>query len=144
MSWADLFRGGSAFKRTIKQYCGQHGWQISKLEDEFASLVFGMRSGRDQMCLISLHGWTLEFVVPSFLKYDDPDDMPHRLSTLLLQRSRERKIGFWCIFEAGGNYYYSAMHNAELRLMDAEEFGRIVEALVSECDEFEGIVARLR
>ena len=58
----------------------------------------------------------------------------------MLKRSSQRKLGFWCIEEIGSKHVYSCMHNAEMQLIDSDYFGRVVRALISECDDFEGIL----
>jgi hypothetical protein len=84
----------------------------------------------------------LEFSVPSALSFDE-DDIPHMLSTLLLKRNVERKIGFWCLEKISEKFVFECMHNAEMQLIDSEYFGNVVRALINECDEFEGIIARM-
>lgn len=125
------------FQHTIKGYCKRCGFEIYEIDDSHATLVFKMPSGQDQILYIRPFGSTLEFSVPSALKVDRLEDLPHELSTKLLERSSSQKIGFWCIEEFGGQYAYSYMHNAEMKLITPEYFGQIVVALVQECEQFE-------
>ncbi len=133
---------GTNFANTIKKYCGANGWKIADLNSERAILRFSMSSGRDQTLYIVRYQSTLEFSVPSMAQFDSDDNIPHFLSTLLLKRSSENKFGFWCIEQIGGKQVYSYMHNAEMQLIDSGYFANVVRALVTECDDFEGILIR--
>jgi hypothetical protein len=137
MGLADLFFG-SQFKRTIQRYCDDQRWTVADINDQMAKLKFRMSSGRIQIVYIIKYDNTLEFSCPSGIGFDSSDEMPHRGSTYLLLRSRELKIGFWCIEKIGTKFVYSFMHNAELSLIDSAYFGRVVKALTEECDRFEG------
>ena len=141
-SLASLFQGVN-FQHTIRRYCDQIGWRVRELSDNKAVLGFNMKSGRTQTLYILSYETTLEFSVPSGLSFDADDDIPHVLSTLLLKRNAEAKIGFWCIEQIGSKYVYSCMHNAEMSLLDTDYFGRIVVRLVEECDDFEGVLLRM-
>lgn len=127
----------NVFQRTIKDYCNRCGWRIAEIDDSYAKLIFTMPSGQDQALFIVPYQSTLEFSVPSALMVDRLEDIPHELSTKLLQRSSETKIGFWCIEEIGDNYVYSYMHNAEIQLINLEYFANVVQTLIIECEEFE-------
>lgn len=129
-------RGG--FQRTIKQFCDRLGLVIAELDDTHAVLIFTMRSGRDQILYIVPFDSTLEFSVPSAFVVSRLEDFPHELSTNLLRKSSENKIGFWCIEDIGqGEYAYSYMHNAEMQLINEDYFGRILQTLITECENFE-------
>ena len=141
MSLESLFTGGN-FARTIKKYCATNEWKIADLNNRRAILRFSMSSGRHQTLYIIRYETTLEFSVPSMAEFAS-DDIPHFLSTLLLKRSSERKIGFWCIEEIGGKLVYSCMHNAEMQLINSDYFADIVRSLIKECDDFEGILGEM-
>jgi len=143
MAGLEALFSGTNFKATIQKYCGQIGWKIADLNQERAILRFNMESGRAQTLYIIRYETTLEFSVPSAAQFNSVDDTPHYLSTLLLKRSAEKKIGFWCIEEIGGKQVYSHMHNAELSLMDVNYFAKVVRALISECDELEGLLVKM-
>ena len=138
----DLFSGFN-FKQTIQRYCDDRSWRIANITDKIASLQFTMKSGRDQTLFIMRYETTLEFSVPSMAKFNSDDDIPHFLSTLLLKRSSQRKIGFWCIEDLGDKLVYSCMHNAEMKLINSEYFASVVRALIVECDEFEGVLLEM-
>lgn len=141
-SFADLFVGVN-FTSTIQKYCEQQGWKISELNDARAVLRFEMSSGRTQTLYIIKYETTLEFSVPSGLVFDSDENVPHRLSTLLLRRNSERKIGFWCLETINRQSVFSCMHNAEMQLLDGNYFATVVRALVNECDEFEEVISQM-
>lgn len=136
---AKLFSGVN-FKQTVQRYCNEIGWKIAEIDDKHATLKFNMDSGRTQTLWIIRYDTTLEFSVPSLAQFDSEDKIPHYLSTLLLKRNSQNKIGFWCIEESGGKQIYSYMHNAEAELINTEYFMRVVGLLVKECDDFEGLL----
>lgn len=137
--FAALFSGLN-FQGTIRRYCDQIGWKIADINDKRALLKFTMRSGRTQSLWIVRYDTTLELSVPSMAQFDSEERIPHYLSTVLLKRSAQNKIGFWCIEQIGGKHVFSCMHNAELSLINVEYFQKVVNALVLECDTFEGIL----
>lgn len=125
------------FEHKVKDYCRRWGWNIAEIDSSHATLIFTMASGRDQTLYVVPYQTTLEFSVPSMAMFEDLDDIPHYLSTTLLQRNASKKIGFWCIEIIGDNYVYSYMHNAELQLITPDYFGAVVRELVAECEAFE-------
>lgn len=141
-SFASLFSGVN-FRNTIQKYCNEVGWKIYDSNDKRVILQFNMESGRKQTLYIIRFESTLEFSVPSMASFSSVDDIPHYLSTLLLQRSSERKIGFWCIEKIGEKQTYSHMHNAELELINVSYFTKVVRALINECDDFEGTLIKM-
>ena len=142
MSLANLFSGNN-FEHTVRKYCHDQGWSLSKINRDIAVLKFHMSSGRKQVLYIVRYETTLEFSVPSLLQYEADDAIPHYLSTLLLERNSKNKIGFWCIEMINGKYIFSYMHNAELSLIDSAYFGRVVRTLINEVDDFEGSILEL-
>jgi len=138
MGLETLFSGVN-FENTIKKYCAANDWRIAELDNKHAVLRFSMSSGRTQILYIIRFESTLEFSVPSMAVFDSEDDIPHFISTLLLKRSSEIKVGFWCIETIRGKCLYSCMHNAEMQLIDSGYFARVVRALINECDNFEDI-----
>jgi len=141
-SFESLFSGVN-FKSTVQKYCQLIGWKIAEIDDKHAVLKFSMDSGRNQNLWIIRYESTLEFSVPSMANFDSEDNIPHYLSSLLLKRNSQKKIGFWCIEEIGGKHIYSYMHNTELQLINTEYFQYVVRALINECDEFEGILINM-
>lgn len=125
------------FRSTIENYCRNIGWNIYNIDDSIAILRFEMDSGSTQTIFIIKYDSTLEFSCPSSLKFDDTDDIPGSLSTLLLISNSKYKFGFWCIKEIGNKQVYSIIHNAEMSLIDINYFAKVVARLVEECDKFE-------
>jgi len=138
---SDFLRVG--FEAMMRQFAADHDWKISDLNDRRAIFKFRMDSGRLQTAFVIRYDHTLEFSVPSGAQYDDADDVPGFLSALLLQRSAEAKVGFWCLEKINDKLTFSVMHNAEIELINSEYFRRVVNRLVNECDDFEGVLLKL-
>jgi hypothetical protein len=139
---AALFSGVN-FRATIQRYCAENGWKIAQIDGESAQLKFSMNSGRSQTLLISRYESTLEFCAMTMAIFPSEDKIPHYLSTLLLKQNAQKKIGFWCIEEIGGDHVFSYMHNAELELIDSNYFGRVVRAVIKQCDDLEGALVNI-
>lgn len=71
----DLF-SGSNFRLTMQNYCSQLGWRISDLNDRRAILKFNASSGNTQTLFIVRYENTLEFSVPSGLKFNSDSEIP--------------------------------------------------------------------
>lgn len=125
------------FRSTIEGYCRDIGWNISSIDNQIAVIRFDMESGSTQTLLIVKYDSTLEFSCPSGLKFDDIDDIPHNLSTFLLGKNAEYKLGFWALQKIGGKQTFSIIHNAEMSLIDVNYFRKLLIMLVEKCDEFE-------
>ncbi len=132
----DLF-SSFKFRSTIEGYCRDIGWKISSIDNQIAVIRFDMESGSTQTLFIVKYDSTLEFSCPSGLKFDDIDDIPHNLSTFLLGKNAEYKLGFWALQKIGGKQTFSIIHNAEMSLIDVNYFRKLLIILVEKCDEFE-------
>ncbi|MBW4447852.1 MAG: hypothetical protein KME38_13530 [Spirirestis rafaelensis WJT71-NPBG6] len=130
------------FRSTIQSYCNKLGWNIYDINERKAILRFNADSGNTQTLFIIKYENTLEFSVPSALKFNSIDDVPGWLSSLLLSKNSEFKLGFWCLEEIENMQIFSIMHNAEISLINAEYFTKVVLRLVDECDTLEQIVAK--
>lgn len=139
---AELFAGAN-FQKTMQRYCAEQQWRIADLTDRRAVLRFTMNSGRSQTLFVLTFGSTLEFSSQSGLEYASIDDVPGWLSSALLKRNATRKIGFWCLEELNGKIVYSCMHNAEISLINAAYFARVVDAIIEDVDELEGAVIKM-
>jgi len=131
------------FRSTIESYCRTLGWKISSIDSRTAVIRFDMESGSTQTVFIIKYDSTLELSCPTGLKFDDIDDIPDRLSTLLLRKNAEYKLGFWGIEEISNKQVFSIIHNAEMSLTDVDYFCRVITQLVQECDKFELAIAEL-
>lgn len=130
----------ATFAPTIQRYCAEHGWDIDQLTDELAVLKFEADTGNVQTVAIFPVKDTLEFVAHSDLGFDSDDDIPHRLSTLLLRKNSGLLLGSWSIEDIHSKSVFSLTYDEEMRLMDAHRFERIVRYLAKECGEFEAEV----
>ncbi|HIK33974.1 MAG TPA: hypothetical protein IGS17_18510 [Oscillatoriales cyanobacterium M59_W2019_021] len=137
----DLFSSGN-FQSTIQRYCNEVGWRIAEINSNRAIIKFNMNSGSTQTVFILRYDTTLEISCPSGLKFSDFDRIPHQLSSYLLKENSKYKIGFWCIEPLNNMEVFSIMHNAEISLMNTNYFVRIIQTLISKCDEFERAAER--
>jgi hypothetical protein len=131
------------FRTTIQNYCDKLDWNISDINNDGAVIKFEMDSGSTQTVFIIKYENTLEFSCPSGIKFGSRDDIPHILSTILLEKNSEYKLGFWCIEKIGEKLVFSVMHNSELTLIDLDYFRKIVVRLVTECDDFELMIEKM-
>lgn len=138
----DVF-SSSKFRSTIEAYCRAVGWKIFNIDNKCAIIRFDMESGSTQTVFIIKYDSTLEFSCPTGLKFENIDDIPHQLSTLLLSKNSEYKVGFWAIEKISGKQVFSIVHNAEMTLIDVDYFRRVVLKLIQECDELEQAIESL-
>ena len=131
------FSSASNFISTIKKYCSSLEWSISAIDSQTAILNFEGDSGNTQTLFIIRHENTLEFSVPSGIKYTDINNIPEWLPITLLSQNSQHKIGFWCLEKIDGQEVFSIMHNAEISLINLEYFRNIAFVLVDKCDKFE-------
>lgn len=137
MSEFDALFGGFDFKTTVQKYCAQAGWRIADINNQIAVLRFAMPSGRTQTVFITRHETNISFLVLSMFKFDSEEQVPHFLSTLLMKRNANIMIGKWEIFESNGTHTYAVSHSVDMQLMNADFFARVVNIVISECDELE-------
>lgn len=137
----DLF-SGSNYQSTIRSYCKQVGWSIADINDRATILKFTMESGTTQTLFIIRYDNTLEFSCPSGVKFQDRDSVPGWMSTLLLCENTNYKVGFWSIEDISEQCVFSIMHNAEMSLIDASYFYKVIRQLINECDKFEQSISR--
>jgi len=133
----------SNFADTIGNYCSQIGWKLTDLDSKHAKIKFSMQSGRTQNLFIMNYDSVVEFSVPSAAIFDSYDEIPHILSSILLLKNSEYKMGAWSIEKIGEKFCYSVMHNCELRVLERDSFGRIAVMLIKACDEFEEFLKQL-
>ena len=132
-----LRSNGEYFKLAIATYCEEHKWVLSAVNEERAEMEFPLANGELKLLNIKRYDSTLEFSVPSFAAFGAESDIPGVLSTVLLERNSETKIGFWCIDKVGDKSVYTCMNNIELKLLDSAHFAAIIKGLIDECDDIE-------
>ena len=142
MSSLDALFTQATFRRTIGRYAAEAAWTPTALDDTRAIFRFDLESGRAHRVFVIPSETTLEFSVPTSLSFAVRADVPHALAVMLLERNASPRIGFWCIERIGGELYLSCMHNAELQLIDAGYFRAVIQRLVTEADDLEGLVER--
>ena len=134
--YLDLFLA-SNFASTVRNYCNEIGWKIRKINDNFALINFAMDSGHTQTLFIVRYETTIEFSVPSSVKFNNIDEIPAKISSLLLVENSQYKMGFWCVQEIYGKPTLCIMHNAEISLLDVNYFNKVAVKLVKECEKLE-------
>ena len=137
-----LFAGVN-FRYAIQKCCEQIGWKIADLNENRALLRFETGIGRAQNLFILRYDSTLEFSAPSMTQFESGDQIPNHLSTMLLRRNAENKIGFWCIETLDGKPTYTYMHNVDLSHINNEHFADVAQFLVRECREVEEMVNKM-
>ena len=85
----------------------------------------------------------LEFSVPSAAVFDCLDDIPDVISSILLTKNAEYKLGSWCLEKIQGKAVYSIMQNVDINYVDFAYFVKLVHFLISECDKFDGFLVEL-
>lgn len=131
------------FSSFISRMCAASNWAIREIDDEHAIIEFTLDQARSQTLFIFSFGDELEFSVPSFAAFDSLEDVPHFISSTLLQVNAKTKIGFWCLEQIGNKMVYSYMHNARMKMVDEAQFVDIVMTLVQRVDEFETLLMKM-
>ncbi len=131
------------FMPFLTRMCAAHNWVIREVDNEHAVIEFSVDKTRTQTLFIFSFDDYLEFSVPSFAAFDSPENIPHILSTSLLQINAKTKIGFWCVEKIGEKSVFTFMHNASLAQLDETLFGEIVTTLIQRVDEFENLLVRM-
>jgi hypothetical protein len=133
----------SAFSELIKGHCRVLDLSLDSINERSAMLHFKMESARSQTVFMIDYDGFVEFSVPSGLAFSSAEEIPHVISSVLLAKNAKLKMGAWTIEEIQGKHVYSIMHNIDARLLDQDCFAKIVGALVSQCDEFEGAILEM-
>jgi hypothetical protein len=133
----------SEFQNFITQMCAAHQWKITESDFEHAVIQFAVNDTRSQVLFIFGFDNALEFSVPSFASFDSLENVPHIISTTLLQINAKTKIGFWCLEQIGDRLVYSFMHNTGMDGMPEAQFGEIVTSLIQRVEEFENLLVKM-
>ena len=132
-----------SFETFVRNNSTKAGWNIAKLNDRQAMLEFNMNSGRVQRLYITQYDSILKFSVASAAVFDYLDDIPHIISTTLLTKNSEYKLGGWCVEKIQGKVVYSLMQNADINSVDFAYFVNLVHFLISECDRFDSFLVEV-
>ncbi|MEB3339540.1 hypothetical protein [Okeania sp.] len=132
-----------SFEHLVKNNSAKAGWNISKLNDKQAMLKFIMDSGRVQRVYITKFDSILEFSVPSAAVFECLDDIPNLISSILLTKNTQYKIGEWFVENIQDKLVYSIIQNVNIDSINFGYFISLVHFLVSECDKFDGFLAEL-
>jgi hypothetical protein len=127
----------------ITRMCGAQNWKITESDNEHAIIQFAVNEARSQTLFIFSFDDALEFSVPSFAAFDSLEDVPHLISSTLLQVNAKTKIGFWCLEQIGDHHVYTFMHNTSITGMTESVFGEIATALIQRVEEFENLLTQM-
>lgn len=136
-------RSSEKFLAFITRMGSAHHWVFRDVDDEHAVIEFSLDADRPQTLFIFNIEDNLEFSVPSFAAFDSMEQVPHFISSTLLQVNAKTKIGFWCMEKIGEKFVYSYMHNTGMATIDESEFGEIVHTLIQRVDEFEKLLMNM-
>lgn len=131
------------FKTKMEDFASKKGWKFRVMTDDLAILSFQLESGDQQFAVIQNYNEIIEIYSPTFLKFSDPNSIPHQLSTALLAKNSTTRYGFWTINKTQDEYTFSYMHNCRLSGLTADEFESIVGCCVFEVSKFEQGVSSL-
>ncbi|NEP77901.1 MAG: hypothetical protein F6K17_04175 [Okeania sp. SIO3C4] len=132
-----------SFETFVRNSSTKAGWNIAKLNEREAMLEFSMNSGRVQRLYITQYDSILEFSVSSVAVFDCLDDIPHIISTTLLTKNAEYKLGGWCVEKIQGKVVYSLMQNVDINYVYFAYFVNLVHFLISECEKFDVFLVEL-
>jgi hypothetical protein len=135
-----LRSNGAYFKRAVKTYCEEHRLELTEIDEDKGELLLVIDDDRKKRLHLARYDSTVEFSLPGASTFNSTEDLPGSFSTNLLLRNARKKIGFWCVDKIRGRFVYSFMHNAELKLLDGQQFFNIVSGLIAESEAIEEIV----
>jgi hypothetical protein len=133
----------SEFLNFVTHMCAVHQWKITESDFEHAVIQFAVNETRSQVLFIFGFDTALEFSVPSFASFDSLENVPHIISTTLLQINAKTKIGFWCLEQIGDRLVYTFMHNTDMNGVTEALFGEIVTSLIQRVEEFETLLVKM-
>jgi hypothetical protein len=123
--------------------CSAQNWKITESDPDHAVIQFAVDETRTQTLFVFGFDNSLEFSVPSFAAFDSLDNVPHLISSTLLQINAKTKLGFWCLEHIGERFVYTFMHNADLSSVDEVVFKEIVTTLIQRVNEFENLLENM-
>ncbi|MEM1171540.1 MAG: hypothetical protein AAGJ08_21270 [Cyanobacteria bacterium P01_H01_bin.35] len=132
-----------SFEYFVRNNCAKANWNIAKLNDRQAMLQFTMDSGRVQRLYICKYDSILEFSVPSAAVFDSFDDIPDVISSILLTKNSEYKLGGWCVEKIQDKAVYSIVHNVDINSVDFAYFVDLVHCIISECEKFNSFLVEV-
>jgi len=140
---SDIQQLPSEFSTFITRMCGAHQWKITESDEEHACIQFAVNETRSQTLFVFYFDNSLEFSVPSFAAFDSLENVPHLISSTLLQINAKTKLGFWCLEQIGERIVYTYMHNASMENVTEYIFGEIVTSLIQRVEEFESLLEKI-
>ena len=121
------------FLGTIQKYCAEQGWTINRVVNNAVVLRFDGEQGIPILVFVISEDSSVLFKCPSNLYYSEIEEIPHRLSTQLIQ-GHEFDTGVWSIQKLDEQFNFVLNWKVSFSLMDDRIFGELVRCLVEQCD----------
>jgi hypothetical protein len=135
--------GKPKFKDIITDFAETLEWDTSAIEKDSAEFEFETESGSTHTMWATLNeDGVVEFDIPSIAEFENEEDIPDEVSTLLMKRNADLIVGGWALEEWDEAWYFSLLWTinlAELENMTHEDFQKHIFMMVEEVDEFETI-----
>ena len=129
--------------KPLKGYCENFGWAVEERADNtFTAEVTGEGGQEKTVWIVSTNG-VVELSVQSGLVFDEDDDFPGFLSTMMLRLNSKMDYGFWCTEKLSGKKIASIMHNLPPENLDKASFKTMVGKMTASCLELEKSLAEL-
>jgi hypothetical protein len=130
----------SPFRTLIESITSEMDWEISEIDDESAVIELDAESGSEMTLYASSDEETVEFDVPSLAVMEKESDIQGNVSTFLLKRNADLRVGAWVLEEVDDGWCYSVMYNEDLEVLQKMAKDGIISNLITiveECDRFD-------
>ncbi len=130
----------SPFRTLIESIASEMDWEISEIDDESAVIELEAESGSEMTLYASSDEETVEFDVPSLAVMEKESDIQGNVSTFLLKRNADLRVGAWVLEEVDDGWCYSVMYNEDLEVLQKMAKDGIISNLITiveECDRFD-------
>ena len=133
------------FEKKIKSFCQPPRYEIDEISDEVAFISMEHLSESEAIAphLLTLHNFPdmVRFNMPSLIVVPNADEVPHKLSTMLLNVNAESMLGFWCLGETEDDQFVFAYscHVPKISL-NKKLFDETVAILLSNCNRLYQII----
>ncbi|MEM7368503.1 MAG: NUDIX domain-containing protein [Bacteroidota bacterium] len=128
---------GTYFKYAMKTFCESHTLTVHRLSKKAVHLDLSLDADRERSIRILRFGTTLEFCVPTSIRFSAIHDIQQEVFTRFLLENADHTLGFWCLQETLDGFRFARNHTIELRLLNETHFKKIIQLLTERCVEFE-------
>ena len=130
----------SNFKEIMQAFAQHLGWEADEIDESQAHFLLTNDDGEDQELMIFSEGEQVEIIAPSLVGFTSEDELPHDVSTELLQRNADLDVGAWTLIDLDSELLYALRWTLDLDALAAIErdrFGEIAADLLRECADFD-------